>query len=153
MLQIPGSSQEHPHGNLGHRRGRSGSLTARSEPRLSVAQRGRGKCGPPGPGQLTDIPDLHRLVTAAADNPLPVGAETHAPDIICVSPECERLSAFNRLIRSGFLVGIITSQADARPEASWRGGVERLHRAGTDRHDVADRSGNRPIASQNPPDP
>ena len=33
------------------------------------------------------IPDLQRLVPAAADDPLPVGAETHANDRICVSRE------------------------------------------------------------------
>ena len=33
------------------------------------------------------IPDLQRVVTAAADDPLPVGAETHANDRICVSRE------------------------------------------------------------------
>ena len=33
------------------------------------------------------IPDLHRPVLAAADDPLPVGAETHANDRICVCRE------------------------------------------------------------------
>ena len=30
--------------------------------------------------QRRDVPDLQRLVIAAADDPLPVGAETHAGD-------------------------------------------------------------------------
>ena len=39
------------------------------------------------------IPDLHRPVKAAANDPLPVGAETHARDNKGVSFECERLLA------------------------------------------------------------
>ena len=31
--------------------------------------------------QRRDVPDLHRVVPTAADDPLPVGAETHAVDI------------------------------------------------------------------------
>ena len=44
-----------------------------------------------GRGQRRDVPDLQRLVQAPADDPLPVGAETHAADSIWVSLESERL--------------------------------------------------------------
>ena len=44
--------------------------------------------------QWPTIPDLYRSVIAAADDPLSVGAETHAEDTISgVSLECERLLA------------------------------------------------------------
>jgi hypothetical protein len=43
--------------------------------------------------QRRDVPDPQRVVQAAADDPLPVRAETHAADMTRVSLECARLQS------------------------------------------------------------